>query len=258
VNIVVCMKETPSTEVPKTLGADMRLTRNAADTIINPFDEFTIEEGLRQQEQHGGKVIILTMGPGQTDTAMRRALAMGADRGVLVTDPLLAGSDAIATGRILAAAIQKIGYDLVLFGQATADAYGGVVPSVVAEVLGVPLLSYANKLDISGNAVTIERTAEIGYVKVEGELPALVSITKAINHPRYPSMKGIMGAKKKPIEKLSLADLGLDTNIVGGSAAREKVTGATSVSTQRRREIHNGNEGAAQRILEFLIEQKVI
>ena len=110
------MKETPSTEVPKTLGADMRLTRNPADTIINPFDEYTIEEGLRQQEKQTGEVIILTMGPGATSDPMRRALAMGADRGVFVTDPALAGSDAVATGRVLAAALQKIGYDLALFG----------------------------------------------------------------------------------------------------------------------------------------------
>ncbi len=256
--IVVCMKETPATEVPKTLGADLRLTRNPADTIINPFDEYTIEEGLRQQEKHGGEVVILTMSPGTTNDAMRKALAMGADSGIFITDPALAGSDAVATGRVLAAALQKIGYDLVLFGQSSADAYGGIVPSVVAEVLGVPLLSFATKLEIDGNTVTIERQAEVGYVKAQGTLPALVSVTKAINLPRYPSMKGIMGAKKKPVEALSLADLGVDASGVGANAARERVTGATPVSAQRRHEIHAGNDGAAQRILDFLIEQKII
>ncbi|HKD74553.1 MAG TPA: electron transfer flavoprotein subunit beta/FixA family protein [Ktedonobacterales bacterium] len=256
--IVVCMKETPATEVPKTLGADMRLTRNPADTIINPFDEYTIEEGLRQQEKLGSEVVILTMSPGTTSDVMRKALAMGADSGIFITDPALAGSDAVATGRVLAAALQKIGYDLALFGQSSADAYGGIVPSVVAEVLGVPLLSFANKLEIEGNTVTIERQAEVGYVKAQGTLPALVSVTKAINLPRYPSMKGIMGAKKKPVETLSLADLGVDASGVGANAARERVTGASPVSTQRRHEIITGNDGAAQRILDFLIEQKII
>ncbi len=257
--IVVCMKETPSTEVPKSLGADMRLVRNPSDTIINPFDEYTIEEGLRQQEKLGGDVIILTMGPGTTNDPMRRALAMGATSGVLVSDPALAGSDAVATGRVLAAALKKLEADLVLFGQSSADAYGGIVPSITAEFMGMPLLSYATKVEVAGNNVTIEREAEVGYTTATAPLPALVSVAKAINNnPRYPSMKGIMTAKKKPIETWTLADLGLDAAQVGAGAAKERVTGATPVSTQRRREIYNGSAGAAQRIFEFLVENKII
>lgn len=262
--IVVCLKETPSTEVTKTLGPDMRLVRNPADTIQNPFDEYTIEEGLRQQEQHAGgsggsEVVILTMSPATTDSAVRRALAMGADRAVVVSDPALAGSDAVATGRVLAAALRKIGYDLALFGQASADAYGGVVPSIVAEALGAPLLSFAAKLEVMGNTVKIERQADVGYTVAEAPLPAIVSIAKAINNnPRFPSMKGIMGAKKKPLETWTLADLGLDPATVGSAAARERVASVEEVSSQRRREIVVGNEGAAQRILAFLIEQKII
>lgn len=257
--IVVCMKETPSTEMPKSLGADMRLVRKPEDTIMNPFDEYTIEEGLRLQEAQGGDVIILTMGPGTTSDPMRRALAMGASSGVLVSDPALAGSDAVATGRVLAAAIKKLGADLVLFGQSSADAYGGVVPSIVAEFLGMPLLALAAKVEVAGTSVTIHREAEVGYTTAQSNLPALVSIAKAINNsPRYPSMKGIMSAKKKPLETWTLADLGLDASTVGMAGAKERVTGATPVSTQRRREMLQGNEGAAQRILDFLIEQKII
>lgn len=257
--IVVCMKETPSTEVAKTLDANMRLTRNPADTIINPFDEYTIEEGLRLQEKQGGEVIILTMSPGATDSAVRRALAMGADRGVVISDPALAGSDAIATGRVLAAALQKIGYDLALFGQSSADAYGGVVPSIVAEFLHAPLLSFVAKVDVEGPNVTVQRMAEVGYTTAQAPLPALISVAKAINNnPRYPSMKGIMGAKKKAVETLSLADLGLDASSVGQPAAKEHVTSATPVSTQRRKDIVTGNDGAAQRIFDFLIENKII
>ncbi len=257
--IVVCMKETPSTEVSKSLGTDQRLVRNPTETIQNPFDEYTIEEGIRQFEQHGGEVIVLTMSPAQTDTAVRRALAMGVDRGVVVSDPALAGSDAVATGRVLAAALTKIGYDMVLFGQASADAYGGVVPSIVAEFLGVPLLSFATKLEVAGTTVKIQRQAEVGYTVAEAPLPALVSIAKGINNsPRYPSMKGIVNAKKKPVETWTLVDLGIAAGTVGAAAARERVTGSQAVSTQRRREIHVGNEGAAQRILDYLIEQKII
>jgi electron transfer flavoprotein beta subunit len=258
VNIVVCMKETPSTTAEKRFGPDMRLERRKEDAIINPFDEYTIEEGLRQQEKHGGEVVVLCMGPATATETIRKALAMGADRGVLVSDPALAGSDAIGTARVLAAALKKIGYDLALFGSAAADAYGGVVPAAVAEFLGAPLLSFATQLDIDGTTARIQRQAEVGYNVAEAPLPALVSVTKAINEPRYPSMKGIMQSKKKPVDTLTLADLGLDGAAVGAAGARETVLGAERVSTQRKGEIFMGNEGAAQRVVAFLVEQKVL
>lgn len=257
-NIVVCMKETPSTTAEKRFGPDMRLERRKEDAIINPFDEYTIEEGLRQQEKHGGEVVVLCMGPATAAETIRKALAMGADRGVLVTDPALAGSDAIATARVLAAALKRIGYDLALFGSAAADAYGGVVPAAVAEFLGTPLLSFATQLDIEGGTARIQRQAEVGYGVAEAPMPALVSVTKAINEPRYPSMKGIMQSKKKPVDIVALADLGIDAATVGAGGARERVLGAERVSTQRKGEIVVGNEGAAQRVVAFLVEQKVL
>lgn len=257
--IVVCMKETPSTTAEKRFGPDLRLERKKEDAIINPFDEYSIEEGLRQQEKHGGEVIVLTMGPATAQDSIRRALAMGADSGVLVTDPAMAGSDAIGTARVLAAALKKLGFDLVLFGSAAADSYGGVVPSAVAELLGMPLLSAASKLDIEGASAKIQRPAESGYNEVTAEMPALVSVVKSINEPRYPSMKGIMQAKKKAIETWGLADLGLDAGQhVGAAAAREKVLGTQSISTTRKGEIYIGNEGAADRVIAFLVEQKVL
>lgn len=256
-NIVVCMKETPDTTVEKRFTADMRLDRGV-QAIINPFDEYSIEEGLRQQEKLGGEVIVLCMGPASATDSVRRALAIGADRGVLVSDPALGGSDAIGTARVLAAALKKLGYDLAIFGSAAADAYGGVVPAAVAELLGVPLLSYATQLTIEGGAAKIQRQAEIGYTVAEAPLPSLVSVTKAINEPRYPSMKGIMQSKKKPIDTLTLADLGLDAGTVGAAGAREKVVGAEKISTQRKGELFMGNDGAAQRVVAFLAEQKVL
>ena len=256
-NIVVCMKETPDTTVEKRFTAEMRLDRGVT-AVINPFDEYTIEEGLRQQEKHGGEVVVLCMGPASASESIRRALAMGADRAVHVSDPALGGSDAIGTARVLAAALKKIGYDLVLFGSAAADAYGGVVPAAVAELLGAPLLSFATQLDLDDGAARIQRQAEVGYTVAEAPMPALVSVTKAINEPRYPSMKGIMQSKRKPIETFTLADLGLDASAAGAAGAREKVVGAEKVSTQRKGELYMGNEGAAQRVVAFLVEQKVL
>jgi electron transfer flavoprotein beta subunit len=258
VKIVVCMKETPSTTAEKRFGQDMRLERRKEDAIINPFDEYTIEEGLRQQEKHGGEVIVLCMGPATASDTIRKALAMGADSGVLVSDDALAGSDAIGTARVLAAALKKIGFDLALFGSAAADSYGGVVPSAVAELLDMPLLSFAGKLDIDGLNAKIQRQAELGYNEVEAPMPTLVSVVKSINEPRYPSMKGIMQSKKKPIDTWSLSDLGLDAGAVGAGAAREKALGAEKVSTTRKGEIYQGNDGAADRVIAFLVEQKVL
>ena len=256
--IVVCMKETPSTTAEKRFGPDMRLERRKEDAIINPFDEYTIEEGLRQQEKHGGEVIVLCMGPTTASDTIRKALAMGADSGVLVSDDALAGSDAIGTARVLSAALKKIGFDLALFGSAAADSYGGVVPSAVAELLDMPLLSFASKLDVDGSNAKIQRQAELGYNEVEAPLPALVSVVKSINEPRYPSMKGIMQSKKKPIDTWSLADLGVDAGTVGAGAAREKALGAEKVAAARKGEIYQGNDGAADRVIAFLVEQKVL
>jgi electron transfer flavoprotein beta subunit len=252
------MKETPSTTAEKRFGPDMRLERRKEDAIINPFDEYTIEEGLRQQEKLGGEVTVLCMGPATAADTIRKALAMGADRGLLVTDDTLTGSDSVATARVLAAALQKIGFDLALFGSAAADAYGGIVPSMVAELLGMPLLSFASKLDVEGGSAKIQRQAEIGYHVVEAPLPALVSVVKAINEPRYPSMKGIMQSKKKPIDTLTLGDLGLASTQVGGAAAKEKAMAAEKIAAQRKGEIYVGEAGAAERVLAFLIENKVL
>ncbi len=257
-NIVVCMKETPSTTVQKRFGADMRLERRKEDAVINPFDEYTIEEGLRQQEKHGGEVIALCMGPATATETIRKALAMGADRGVLLCDDALAGSDAIATARALAAALKKLNFDLALFGSAAADAYGGVVPAAVAEFLDAPLLSFATKLDLDGTTARIERQAEVGYQVAEAATPALVSVMKSINEPRYPSMKGIMQSKKKAIDTMTLADLGLDAAQVGAAGAREEALSADAITTQRRGELYLGNEGAADRIVAYLVEQKVL
>jgi electron transfer flavoprotein beta subunit len=207
-NIVVCMKQVPDTAVERTLTPEGTLDRASLDGLINELDEYAIEEGLKIAEAHGGEVTILSMGPGKASESVRKALSMGADKAVQVTDDGLAGSDALGTSAALAAALQLVGFDLAVFGSESTDARTGVVPAMVAERLGVPQLTLASKVDISGSDVTIRRVTDDGYAVVTGSLPAVVSVVEKINEPRYPTFKGIMAAKKKPVQVLALAELG--------------------------------------------------
>jgi electron transfer flavoprotein beta subunit len=218
-NIVVCVKQVPDTAVERRLTADGTLDRASLDGLINELDEYAIEEGLKIAEAHGGEVTILSMGPEKAAESVRKALSMGADKAVHVTDAGLAGSDALATSLALAAALQATGFDLVIFGSESTDARTGVVPAMVAERLGVPQLTLASKVDIEGGSVSIRRVSDEGYAVVSGSLPAVVSVVEKINEPRYPTFKGIMAAKKKPVQVLSLADLAVDGSAVGLAGA---------------------------------------
>jgi electron transfer flavoprotein beta subunit len=214
-NIVVCVKQVPDTAMERTLGSDGTLDRASLDGLINELDEYAIEEGLKIAEAHGGEVTILSMGPAKAAESIRKALSMGADKAVHVTDDGLAGSDALATSAVLAAALTQAGFDLVIFGSESTDARTGMVPAMVAERLGLPQLTLASKVDISGTDVTIRRVSDDGYAVVTGSLPAVVSVVEKINEPRYPTFKGIMAAKKKPVQVLSVADLAVDAGSVG-------------------------------------------
>jgi electron transfer flavoprotein beta subunit len=206
-NIVVCVKQVPDTAVERTLTPEGTLDRASLDGLINELDEYAIEEGLKIAEAHGGEVTILSMGPGKAADSIRKALSMGADKAVHVVDDGLAGSDALATSAALAAALQLVGFDLAVFGSESTDARTGVVPAMVAERLGVPQLTLASKVDIDGSVVTVRRVTDEGYAVVTGDLPAVVSVVEKINEPRYPTFKGIMAAKKKPVQVLTLAEL---------------------------------------------------
>jgi electron transfer flavoprotein beta subunit len=213
-NIVVCVKQVPDTAVERTLRpGDGTLDRQTPDGLINELDEYAIEEGLKIAEAHGGEVTILSMGPGKAAESVRKALSMGAGKA-------LAGSDALATSLVLAQALKQTGFDLVICGSESTDARTGVLPAMLAERLGVPQLTLASKVEISGPEVTIRRLTDDGYAVVTGSLPAVVSVLEKINEPRYPSFKGIMAAKKKPVQTLSLADIGVDAAAAGlaGSA----------------------------------------
>ena len=215
-NIVVCMKQVPDTEVERSLNpGDNTVDRESVDGVINYLDEFAIEEALKIAEAHGGEVTVLSMGPAKAVDSIRKALSMGADGAVHVLDDALAGSDAVETSLVISAALTMVGFDLVMFGSESTDARTGVVPAMLAERLGVPQLTLASKVDISGSEVTIRRVTDDGYAVVTGQLPAVVSVVEKINEPRYPTFKGIMAAKKKPVQTLTLADLSVDAGSVG-------------------------------------------
>jgi electron transfer flavoprotein beta subunit len=223
--IVVCVKQVPDTAAEKRLEEDGTLDRsNESEQIMNPLDEYGTEEALRLKEAHGGEVTLLCMGPPSAkDTLVKKGLPMGADRAVLVTDEALAGSDAVATAYALSKALETMEFDLVILGSESTDARGSLVPSALIEFTGLPGLTYAKKVEVEGNKVKIQREGDRGFTVVEAEMPAVVSVVKGINEPRYPSFKGIMEAKKKPLEVKSAADLGIDTEKVGLTNSKSKV-----------------------------------
>ncbi len=204
-NIVVCVKQVPDTWAERKLKqGDATLDRESVDGLINELDEYAIEEALQIKEAQGGEVTVLTMGPEKASESVRKALSMGADKAVHLVDDALAGSDALATSYALAQVLQSIGFDLVVLGAESTDARMGAMAAMLAERLGVPQLSLASKVEIDGSQVRINRQSEDGYWVVEGTMPAVISVVEKINEPRYPSFKGIMAAKKKPMQVMSV------------------------------------------------------
>ncbi len=258
-NIVVCVKQVPDTYSERALRAsDSTLDRDAADAVINEADEYAIEEGLRLAEAHGGEVTILSMGPGRATEAIRKALSMGADKAVHLIDDALAGSDALGTSAALAAVLQQIGFDLVILGFESSDARTGVMAAMLAERLGVPQLSYAAKVEIDGTAITIHRQTDYGYDRVEATVPAVLGVVEKINEPRYPSFKGIMAAKKKPVQTLSVTDVGIDPALVGlGGAATEVISFAKRPPRQAGTIVTDDGDGG-NKAAEFLAARKFI
>ena len=218
--IAVCMKQVPDTWAEKKLRSDdSTLDRASADGVINELDEYAIEEALRLQEAHGGEVVIVTMGPDRAAESIRKALSMGADSAIHLTDEDLHGSDALATSYSLATILDGRGFDVILFGSESTDARMSVIPSMVAERLGMAQLTFAQKVEIDGSTVTIQRVTDYGFETVQADLPVVLSVVEKINEVRYPSLKGIMAAKKKPVETLTVSEAGLDAAQIGAAAA---------------------------------------
>ena len=218
-NIIVCIKQVPDTESLSRVRINQEtntLVREGIPSIINPFDENAIEEALRLKEKYGGKVTVITMGPPQAEEALRKALAMGADEAVLLSDSAFAGSDTLATSYTLAAAIKKVGqFDLILFGKQAIDGDTAQVGPGVAERLGLPQITYVRKLEIENRKVKAERTLEDAFEVVEAKLPVVLTATKEMNEPRYSSMRGVLRAKKAQIPVWKATDLDLDKERIG-------------------------------------------
>jgi len=257
-NIVVCVKQVPDTESERTLRPDGTVDRASAEGVIDEIDEFAIEEGLRIAEAHSGEVTILTMGPQKATESIRKALSMGADKAVHLLDDALAGSDALATSYALAQVLKQTGFDLVICGAESTDARTGMVAAMLAERLEVPQLTLAGKVDIDGTAITVRRVTDEGYQVVTAQLPAVVSVMEKINEPRYPSFKGIMAAKKKPVQTLSLADAGIDPALVGlGNAATAVADFAARPPRQAGVVVKDEGDGGTK-VAAFLAERKFI
>ena len=258
-NIVVCVKQVPDTWAERKLRqGDATLDRASVDGLINELDEYAIEEALQIREAHEGEVTVLTMGPEKASESIRKALSMGADKAVHLIDDALAGSDVLQTSYALAKVLKNIGFDLVVLGAESTDARMGAMAAMLAERLGVPQLSLASKVEIDGSSIRIHRQSEDGYWQVEAQLPAVISVVEKINEPRYPSFKGIMAAKKKPMQVLSCADAGIDPSLVGlANAATEVVDFSERPPRQAGTVVKDEGDGGTK-AAEFLATSKFI
>ena len=258
-NVIVCGKVIPaSTVVIEIDSSSKRMVRKGVAHELDPAAASAVEEGLRLTEKHGGAVTLVTMGTADSTIGIRNALAMGATSGVHILDDAVAGSDTLGTAKVLAAAIKKQPYDVVICATESSDSYSGIVHGQLAQLLGIPALTFAKEITVDGGGISIKRQSETGYDVIESTLPALVAVSSGINEPRYPQLKGIMAAKKKEIKVYKAADLELSPEQVGEKGAKEKVlTVGRPPKRQAGRVVTDEGEGGKQ-IADFLAEIKVI
>jgi electron transfer flavoprotein beta subunit len=258
-NIVVCGKVIPASSVTIEIDpSTKRMVRKGVPHELDPAAASAVEEALRLTEKHGGTVMLVTMGISDATIGIRNALAMGVTSAVHILDDAVAGSDTLGTAKILAEAIKKRPFDLVICATESSDSYSGIVPGQIAHFLGVPPMTFAKEISIEGDSITIKRQSENGYDLVESSLPVLVAVSSGINEPRYPQLKGIMAAKKKEIKVYTAADLGLPPDQVGEKGAREKVlTVGRPPKRQAGKVVVDEGEGGKQ-IADYLADIKVI
>jgi len=256
-NVVVCVKQIPDPAMPGSLDADHTLNRDGK-LILDESDSYGVEMALQLVDAAGGgEVSLVSMAPNDEVSGLRTALAMGAAKAVLVSDPSLAGSDALTTAKILAAAVERLGgADLVLAATESTDGYTGTVPEQIAEVLGLPSVTFAKKVTVNGSELHVERQTEEGYDEVTCPLPALVSVTAGVVEPRYPSFKGIMAAKSKPVDTVTAADLGVQP--VGWAGAGQEITEIGQAAERQAGEIVEDDGEGFAKIVSFLESKKVI
>jgi electron transfer flavoprotein beta subunit len=259
VKIAVCAKQVPESAAPKRIDPGTHRLDRSVESGLNPFDVHAIEEALRIKERVAdSEVVLLSLGPERALEALRKGLAMGADRAVLVADEAAVGSDLVPTSLVLAKALERESADLVLFGQQAADGEGAVLCAAVAERLRLPLVSQAAELALEDGRAVVKRQTEFGYDRIEAPLPCVVAVSDAINEPRYPSLKGIMGAKSKPQEALGLTDVGIEPSAVGEEGSRTVVV-ALGDPPPRGDSLRIEDDGsAAEKVVEFLAERKLL
>ena len=257
--IAVCVKEVPDATAPKRFDPETKRLDRSGEGALNAFDVHAVEEALRLKEGTGdGEVVLVSLGPERALDSLRKALAMGADRALLVSDEGARGSDLLATTNALCAVLERESADLVLFGQQASDSDGAVLWAAVAERLRLPVISQVAELTVADGKVTGKRQTEFGYDVIEAQLPAVLAVSDAINEPRYPSLKGIMGAKRKPQETLALGDLGLAADSVGEAGSGTRVL-ALAEPPPRGESLKIEDDGAAaDRIVDFLATRKLI
>jgi electron transfer flavoprotein beta subunit len=259
VKVCVCVKEVPDASAPKRIDPQTFRLDRSVPGALNEFDTHALEAALRVKEATGeSEVVAVLMGPARAADSLRKALAVGADRAVHVADEALAGSDLVATSRAIAKALEREEADLVLFGQQAADSDGAVLCAAVADRLRLPVISQAASLELSDRKAKVKRQTEYGYDVIEAPLPCIVAVSDAINEPRYPSLKGIMGAKKKPQDAVTAADLGLGAEELGEAGSQTEVyaIGEPPPRGESRRIEDNGDAAAA--IVEYLAEKKLL
>jgi electron transfer flavoprotein beta subunit len=257
--IAVCVKQIPDPAVPGKLEADHTLER-AGKLILDDSDAYGVEMALQLADKAGGgDVVLVSMAPNGEVSGLRTALAMGAASAVLVSDDALAGSDSLSTAKVLAKAIERAGdIELVLTATESTDGYTGTIPAQVAELLGWPSLTFAKHVEVGDGKVSIQRQTEAGYDEVEANLPAVVSVTAGVVEPRYPSFKGIMAAKNKPVDQVTVADLGLSADQVGWAGARQKIVSVGAAPEREAGEKIEDDGEAFERIVSFLEQLKVV
>jgi electron transfer flavoprotein beta subunit len=257
--IAVCVKQVPDATVHKRIDPGTKRLDRSGEGALNPTDLNAVEEALRIKEAHGeGEVVLVSLGPEKAADSIRKALAMGADRSILVTDAAAGGSDLLGTTYVLAAALEREQPDLVLFGQASNDGDGAVLWAAVAERLQRPVISQAASLELEGGNIVGKRQTEHGYDTISAQLPAVVAVSDAINEPRYPSLKGIMSAKSKPQETVTLADLGLDAARAGEAGAKTTVLELGPPPTRGDQVKIEDDGSAAQKILDYVVERRLL
>jgi electron transfer flavoprotein beta subunit len=255
--IAVCVKHVP--EGHSKLDASSKRLDRSGEGALNHFDANAVEEALRVKGDSDAEVVVVSLGPAKAADSLRKALAMGADRAVLVSDDAAAGSDLVATSKILAAALERENADLVLFGQQASDSDGAVLWAALAERLRRPVVSQAAELQVSDGTLRVKRQTEFGYDVIEAPLPAVVAVSDAINEPRYPSLKGIMGAKKKPFDTLTLGDVGVDAGDAGEAGSKTEVLALSEPPSRGdARKIDDSGGDSAQAIVDFLAEKRLV